>query len=270
MRFRGNQINSENPVPTALKPLFEELARANRILANEGIADAFGHVSMRHPDQPGRYFLSRALAPDLVQASDILEYTLESEPAKPTAHRHYIERVIHGEIYKARPDVMAVCHHHAPEILPYAITGAELVPVFLMGACMGVKVPHWDQRDEFGDTNMLVSKPEEGRSLAAALGPHWVLLMSRHGATVVGRSLREVMFRTVYSVRNAALMTQAKMVGEVKPLSAGEIERSGATNLQPVQIARAWDYWSMRLGNSGQDRPKKKKPAKIIEGKKRK
>ncbi len=259
-------------MPTALKPLFEELALANRILANEGVVDAFGHVSLRHPDQAERYFLSRSLAPDLVQASDILEYTLDSEPVKATDQRHYIERIIHGEIYRARPDVMAVCHHHAPEILPYAITGAELVPVFLMGACMGAKVPHWDQRGEFGDTNMLVSKPEEGRSLARALGPDWMVVMSRHGATVAGRSLREVMFRTVYSVRNAALMTQAKMIGQVKPLSPGEIERSGATNLQPAQIARAWDYWSMRLKNSGTKHAgvKNKKPAKKPKGKKRK
>lgn len=261
-------------MPTALKPLFEELARANRILANEGVVDAFGHVSIRHPDNSSRYFLSRSLAPDLVQASDILEYTLDSEPVKSAAHRHYIERVIHGEIYKARPDVMAVCHHHASEILPYAITGEELVPVFLMGAAMGAKAPHWDQRDEFGDTNMLVSKPEEGRSLARTLGPHWMVVMSRHGATVAGRGLQEVMFRTIYSVRNAALMTQAKLIGQMKPLSAGEVERSAATNLQPTQIARAWDYWSMRLHSSEKKsgKPtaaKNKKPSKA-KGRKRK
>jgi len=237
-------------VPVPLKPLFDELARANRILAHEGIMDAFGHVSVRNPDNAARYFLSRAIAPDLVLAGDVREYTLESEPVQQNDERHYIERVIHGEIYKARPDVMAVCHHHAPEILPYAITGTELVPVFLMAASMGQKVPHWDQRTEFGDTNLLVSKPEEGRSLARALGPNWMVIMSRHGATVAGRSLREVMFRTYYSIRNAALLTQAKALGEVKALSVGEIEQSGDTNLQPGQLARAWDYWSQRLEHS--------------------
>jgi ribulose-5-phosphate 4-epimerase/fuculose-1-phosphate aldolase len=259
----------------ALKMLFDELARANHILAHEGIVDAFGHVSVRHPDRADRYFLSRALAPDLVTAGDIREYTLDSEPLKKSDERHYIERVIHGEIYKARPDVMAVCHHHSPDILPYAISGEELQPVFIMGAAMGAKAPFWDQRDEFGDTNLLVSKPEEGRSLARALGPHSVVIMRRHGATVAGRSLREVMFRTIYSVRNAALMTQAKLIGQVQPLSPGEIERSSAINLQPGQIARAWDYWSMRLARSGakgilKSASKNQKKPKKTKGRKRK
>lgn len=248
----------------ALDTLFEELALANRILAHEGIVDAFGHVSVRHPDRANRYLLSRALAPDLVRPGDIREYTLDSEPVKKSEERHYIERVIHGEIYKARPDVMAVCHHHSPDILPYAISGAELRPVFIMGAAMGAKAPFWDQRDDFGDTNLLVSKPEEGRSLARALGPYWLVIMRRHGATVAGRGLQEVMFRTIYSVRNAALMTQAKILGIPMPLSDGEIERSSSTNLQPAQIARAWDYWSMRLAGSSnnQKRPKKAKGKK--------
>lgn len=254
----------------ALKTLFDDLARANHILAHEGIVDAFGHVSVRHPDRAERYFLSHALAPDLVTAGGIREYTLDSEPVKKSDERHYIERVIHGEIYKARPDVMAVCHHHSPDMLPYAISGVELQPVFIMGAAMGTKAPFWDQRDEFGDTNLLVSKPEEGRSLARALGPHWLVIMRRHGATVAGRSLHEVMFRTIYSVRNAALMTEAKTLGIPMPLSAGEIERSAATNLQPGQIARAWDYWSMRLARSGAKAVENRKKTKKAKGKKRK
>lgn len=253
---------------TALTKIFEEIAHANRILAHEGIADAFGHVSVRHPGRADRYLLSRALAPDLVEAADIREYTLDSEPVKKSDERHYIERIIHGEIYRARPDVMAVCHHHSPDILPYAISGTELKPVFIMGAAMGAKVPFWDQRDEFGDTNLLVAKPEEGRSLAHALGPHWMVIMRRHGATVAGRSLREVMFRTIYSVRNAALMTQAKLLGTPMPLSDGEIERSAAANLQPMQIVRAWDYWSMRLARAGL--AIQPKPWKKSKGKKRK
>lgn len=260
---------------TALKTLFVDLARANHILAHEGIVDAFGHVSVRHPDRADRYFLSRALAPDLVTAGDIREYTLDSEPVKKSEERHYIERVIHGEIYRARPDVMAVCHHHSPDILPYAISGAELKPVFIMGAAMGTKAPFWDQREEFGDTNLLVSKAEEGRSLARALGPHWVVIMRRHGATVAGRSLQEVMFRTIYSVRNAALMTQAKILGTPMPLSDGEAERSAATNLQPMQIVRAWDYWNMRLTRAGTNTApkssvKSKSTVRKTKGKKRK
>ncbi len=260
----------------AFRELFEELARANRMLSNEGIVDAFGHVSVRNPENAARYFLSRSIAPDLVRPGDIREYTLDSEPVKKSDERHYIERVIHGEIYRARPDVMAVCHHHASEILPYAITGEKLVPVFIMGAAMGVNVPHWDQREAFGDTNLLVSTAEHGRSLAQALGPNYMVLMSRHGATVAGRSLREVFFRTYYSVRNAALQTQAKLIGEVKPLSAGEIEKSSAANLQPGQLARIWDYCSKRLASheaaSGKKaaRPKRSNTSVQKKGKKRK
>ena len=132
--------------------------------------DAFGHVSVRHPRDPQRYLLSRSRAPELVAPADVLEYDLNSNPVKPTNEKLYAERVIHGEIYKARPDVMAVVHHHAPAMMPFCITGIPLVPVFHLGATAGAGVPFWDQHDEFGDTNLLVVKPEEGASLARALG----------------------------------------------------------------------------------------------------
>ena len=127
--------------------------------------------------------------------------------------RLYGERVIHGEIYKARPEVNAVCHHHAPSILPFCISGAELKPVYHLGATLGEKVPFWDGRDEFGDTNLIVAKPEEGASLARALGPHWIVLMRRHGATVAGKTLEELTFRTIYTARNAAMQIQAHTLG---------------------------------------------------------
>ena len=175
--------------------LLHELIVSTRIMANEKVLDAFGHVSVRHPGDPKRYFIPRHRAPELAEISDIVELNLDSEPIKPTEFRLYSERVIHGEIYKARPEVNAVVHHHAHAVLPYAISGREMVPVFHLGAVIG-QVPFWDQRDEFGDTNMLVIKPEEGASLARALGPHWMVLMRRHGATVAGMSLRELTFRT--------------------------------------------------------------------------
>ena len=157
-------------MPDTLADLRRDLADAYRIVANEGILDAFGHISVRHPENPKRYFLSRSRAPALVQADDILEYDLDSNPIVPPTMRPYSERVIHGEIFKARPDVNAVCHHHAPSIMPFAISGVPLVPVFHLGAAMGQSAPFWDSRDEFGDTNLLVVKPEEGASLARALG----------------------------------------------------------------------------------------------------
>jgi len=157
-------------VPQNLADARYELAVANRILGHEGVLDAFGHASLRQPGDPGRYLLPRSRSPELIEPADILEFTLDSAPVEPPKAQLYSERVIHGEIYKARPDVTAVCHHHAPAIMPYCITGAPLVPVFHVGATIGATVPYWDSQDEFGDTNLLVVKPEEGASLARALG----------------------------------------------------------------------------------------------------
>jgi ribulose-5-phosphate 4-epimerase/fuculose-1-phosphate aldolase len=234
-------------MPDSLASAREDVAIANRILANEGLLDAFGHVSMRHPAMPDRFLISRHRAPELVTAADIVELNLDGEPAVPTSFRLYGERIIHAAIYAARGDVMAICHHHAPAVMPYAIARAELVPVYHLGALMGPKVPYWDSQDEFGDTALVVVTPEEGRSLARALGPYWMVLMGRHGATVVGTSLREMVFRAVYAARNAELQTQAKLVGGVNRLTPAEAEKAAAYNLRPAPMERAWDYWAMRL-----------------------
>jgi HCOMODA/2-hydroxy-3-carboxy-muconic semialdehyde decarboxylase len=227
-----------------------ELIVATRILCNEKVLDAFGHVSVRHPHDPQRYFISRHRAPELAEVSDLVELTLDSEPVRPTEFRLYSEKVIHGEIYKARPDVHAVVHHHAHAVLPYAISGQEIVPVFHLGAVMG-KVQFWDQRDEFGDTNMLVVKPEEGASLARALGPHWTVLMRRHGATVAGTNLRELTFRTVFTCDNARLQSQAMAHGRVDALSAGEAKLTSSHQLRPPSTNRAWDYWLRQIEKAG-------------------
>lgn len=231
----------------ALDQAREVLARANRMIANEGVLDAFGHVTMRHPKDPNRYLMSRSRAPELVVPEDILEFTLDSQPVKHTELRLYGERVIHGGIYQARPDVNAVCHHHAPSILPFCISGTELKPVYHLGATLGEKVPFWDARDEFGDTTLIVAKPEEGASLARALGPNWIVLMRRHGATVAGATLEELTFRTIYTARNAALQIQAHSLGYVSPLNAAETRLAGEYNLRPGPVARAWEYWNVRL-----------------------
>ena len=148
-----------------------QVALANRILAHEGVLDAFGHVSMRHPSDPSRYLLARSRSPELLEPGDILEFTLDSQPVAPTSTVLYGERVIHGEIYRSRSDVNAVCHHHSRAVMPFCISGVPLQPVDHLGATMGAEIPFWDQRDEFGDTDLIVAKPEEGRSLARALGP---------------------------------------------------------------------------------------------------
>src|SRR6185295_7273120 len=224
-----------------------KLALANRIIAREGVLDAFGHVSLRHPGDPGRYLLPRSRSPELVEASDILEFTLDSEPVAPPAVALYGERVIHGCIYQARPDVNAVCHHHAGAVMPFCISGVPLQPVSHLGATMGPMVPFWDQRDEFGDTTLIVAKPAEGQSLARALGPHWMVLMRRHGATVAGATLEQMVFRTIYSTRNAEMQREAQALGAVSPLTPQEAELAGAFNLQDKPIARAWEYWSSRV-----------------------
>ena len=229
----------------------EVVARANRMIANEGVLDAFGHVTMRHPGDPTRYLMSRSRAPELVQPDDILEFTLDSQPVKPTDVRLYGERVIHGAIYQARPDVNAVCHHHAPSILPFCISGMKLEPVYHLGATLGENVPFWDSRDEFGDTTLIVAKPEEGASLARALGSNWIVLMRRHGATVAGTTVEELTFRTIYTARNAALQIQAHALGHVSPLNVAETRLAGEYNLRPGPVARAWEYWNVRLDKSG-------------------
>ena len=238
-----------------------ELALANRIVANEGVIDAFGHVSMRHPDNPNRYLLSRSRAPELVTAEDFIEYDINSQPLRDPGVGQYSERVIHGEIYKARPEVNSVCHHHCPAFMPLLATGTDYMPIFHLGAVGGIRPPFWDQRDEFGDTNMLVVKPEEGASLARALGKHWMVLMMRHGVTVAGISVRDCAFRSVYSARNAEYQVRALTIGsEIATLSPGETKLAGQISAKTTGLMRSWEYWSMRIANK--DRAAAAKTAK--------
>jgi HCOMODA/2-hydroxy-3-carboxy-muconic semialdehyde decarboxylase len=234
-------------LPNSLADLRRDLAAAYRMVANEGILDAFGHISLRHPDNPNRYFLSRSLAPALVQAEDIQEYDLDSNPVVQSSVRPYVERVIHGEIFKARPDVNAVCHHHAPSIMPFAISGAPLLPVFHLGASMGGPAPFWDSRHDFGDTNLLVAKPEEGASMARAMGKHNIVLLRRHGATVAGANLRELVFATIYSARNAEYQLAAQVLGNVSPLTAGETAMAAEIHRNIGPLTRAYEVWERRL-----------------------
>lgn len=228
-----------------------DVAAANRILAYEGVLDAFGHVSVRHPDHPDCYLLSRSRAPELVGPSDVITYRLDSTPVEATDAAQYSERVIHGEIYKARPDVMAICHHHAEAFMPFVITGRDYVPVFHLGASGGDKPPFWDQRAEFGDTNLLVVKPEEGASLARALAANNMVLMLNHGVTAVGTSVQDLVFRCYYSCRNAEFQTRAADFGPIRPLSAGEIAAAAKIATGTTGQARAWERWIVRLERRG-------------------
>jgi ribulose-5-phosphate 4-epimerase/fuculose-1-phosphate aldolase len=234
-----------------LTDTIEELCVANRILSHEGVLDTFGHVSVRHPTDPNRYLLARSRSPLLIEPDDVLEYTLDSEPVKHTDAKLYSERVIHGCIYQARSDVMAICHHHAPAVLPFCVSGKPIVPVFHLGATIGEQTPFWDQADEFGDTNLLVVRPEEGQSLARALGRHWVVLMRRHGATVAGASLKELVSRSVFLCQNAEYQMKAYLLGAPVSLRPGEIKLAGSINAMPSVVERTWEYWSQRLQAAG-------------------
>ncbi len=225
-----------------------ELVDANHILANEGVLDAFGHVSVRIGDHQNRYGISRSISPELVTLADLQHYSLDSVIVGPDQRKGYSERVIHGEVYKARPDIGAVCHLHAPALLPFCISGVPLVPVTHLGATIGASVPMWNAQDEFGDTDMLVSTPDQGASLARALGQNAAVLLKGHGAVVVGADLRALVMRTIQLARNADALFKALQLGSAQPLTAGEIAMSGAKNLEPPIVARAWDYWARRAG----------------------
>ncbi|WP_439496699.1 class II aldolase/adducin family protein [Bosea sp. (in: a-proteobacteria)] len=191
-------------MPTdATQGMIAELVLAGRILAAEGVIDSFGHVSFRHPGRPERYLMPRVRAAELVTRDDILEFDFDDRPQPASDARVFAERCIHSAIYRARPDVMAVCHHHAPEIMPFCASGIALVPVFHLGATMGATVPLWDSQDDFGDTNLIVSTRDQGDSLARTLGANWTVLMRGHGATVAARSVKEAVFRSIYGARNA-------------------------------------------------------------------
>ena len=224
-----------------------DLVKANHILANEDVLDAFGHVSMRNPDSAGEYLLARAISPEVVESRDILSFTLDSVPVDPSGPASYSERVIHGSLYEARPEIGAVCHFHAQSIMPFCITGQPIVPVSHLCATVGA-IRSWSSRDDFGDTNLIVGNGEEGASLARAMGDDWAVLMANHGAVVAGRSLKEMVFRTIQLCRNAAMVLAAQRLGTVEPLTPREIELAGAFNLREPVLDRAWDYWGRRAG----------------------
>ena len=232
----------------------EELVTANRILAREGIVDAFGHVSVRHPAFIDRYCLSRARAPECIEAADIMQFALDGTPLEPAGRKPYAERFIHGAIYEARPDVRAVVHNHSPGVIPFGVTGVPLRPIMHMCASMGTEVPVWDSRTSFGDTNLLVTTVPMARDLAAALGPRSVALMRGHGCVVAGGSLREVVFNAIYLELNATLQQRASALGEVTFLSDEEVRAVLATRTS-FTFERAWEYWCQRAGRPYDVRP---------------
>jgi ribulose-5-phosphate 4-epimerase/fuculose-1-phosphate aldolase len=231
--------------------LHKDLIIANRVLAREEVVDAYGHVSVRHPDNPERFLIARSLAPELVGSTDIVELDLDGQPVDGDGRSLYLERFIHAAIFAARPDVMAVVHAHAEDTLPFGIAQAtKLRPVIHAGSFIGSEVPVWDIADNFGDTNLLVTNMAQGRDLATCLGGNNVALMRGHGFASAARSLIEVVRMSVYLARNARTLLRAlQLGGEIKYLSPGEIAaRNRGYSPYSVETWRTWEYWANKAG----------------------
>lgn len=228
--------------------VFEELVMATKILINEGIMDTFGHISARDPEDPNGFYLASKLAPSHITVGDMQRFTLDGETTdnRPS----YLERYIHSEVYKARPDVQCVLHTHSPAVLPYCFVDTPLRPVTHMGGFMGESVPVWEIRDTHGDeTDLFGGSPAVCAEIARALGDQAVVLMARHGVVNVGSSVREVVFRAFYLEQEAAALTAGLQIGKVNYLTPGEVVEAG--KLVGKQIDRGWEHWSRRVEWAG-------------------
>jgi ribulose-5-phosphate 4-epimerase/fuculose-1-phosphate aldolase len=241
-------VSAQAPAPAAKAApgqfsVIDELVTANHILANEDVLDGYGHVSVRSPGNPRHYFLAGAGAPGLVTAADITEYDLDSTAVSNTARTGYIERFIHGEIYKARPEVMAVVHCHCAEVIPFADTGVPLQPMHHMGFFIGQGVPVFDIKKAAGETDILIRSPALGKALAQTLGGRTAVLMRGHGAAVAATSLHLVVGMSYYLNLNARLQYQAMLLGDRK-VTYLDAEES---RMAAQDYERSWDYWKYKV-----------------------
>jgi ribulose-5-phosphate 4-epimerase/fuculose-1-phosphate aldolase len=237
-----------------MEELMQDLVAANRILAEHGVIDAYGHASVRSPQNPGRYWLARAIAPERVQAGDLMEYDLDSRPLDAQARESVRERFIHGEIYKTRPDVVAVVHNHSPSVIPFSVTGVPMRAIFHMAAFIGDGLPNFEIRDVQKGTDLLVKTPALGAALARIVSNKPAALMRGHGAVVVGETLARAVGRSVYLELSARMQMQALLLaqgGRITYLDEAEVAAS-----MPVQdYNRAWPMWRARaLEQAGKDR----------------
>lgn len=230
----------------SLTALLDELVDANLILFNEGVVDAFGHVSVRSPDNPDHYFLARNMAPGLVTREDLIEFDLDGNVVDGDTRKVYLERYIHGEIYRARPDVMAVVHSHSPSVVPFSVVkSSPLRPVCHMSGFIGRQAPNFEIRDVAGDaTDLLITSPKLGAALSDTLGNNTVVLMRGHGSTVVAPTLKQAVYRAVYVEVNAKLQADASRLGPIEFLSEGETRTTQETI--EGQVERPWKLWKMR------------------------
>jgi ribulose-5-phosphate 4-epimerase/fuculose-1-phosphate aldolase len=227
----------------------EDIVIGSRVLAEFGVLDGFGHVSARDPNNPNHFLMSRSLAPALVTADDIMAFDLDGNAVDPRGRSVFLERFIHSEIYKARPDVMSVVHTHSPGVIPFSVTQVPLRPMYHNAAFLAAGAPVWDIRKDFGETDMLVRDGARGKSLAGVLGDKPVVLMRGHGDVTVAPSVKMAVFRAYYTDVNARLQSQALALGgEVNYLTPGEGAKADAVNF--VVIDRIWGLWKMRVAPS--------------------
>ena len=225
--------------------LLKDLAAASRILAAQGVVDGFGHVSMRHPQAPNRYFMSKSLAPALVVADDIIEYDLDSNPCNANGRNSFLERFIHGEIYKARPDINSVVHSHSPSVIPFGLVGkVKMQAMFHNGAFVAAGVPVFDIRKKFGNTDMLVSDGKKGVALVQAMGKKDLALMRAHGSVACGPTLQTAVFRAVYIEVNARIQHMTLALANGATIAAlNEEEGKLADVINQTAGMRAWHLW---------------------------
>jgi ribulose-5-phosphate 4-epimerase/fuculose-1-phosphate aldolase len=234
--------------------LIDDLVSANHILSMEGVVDGFGHVSVRDEKDPERFLLARSIAPASVSAADIMEFGLDGEPVDARGRKPYLERYIHSEIYRVRPDVQAIVHSHSPSLIPFGITGTQLKPVYHMSGFLGAGTPIFEIRDAGGPaTDMLIRDRKLGAALAQSLGPAAFALMRGHGAVAVAGTLKQAVYRAVYAEINARLQAEALRLGEITYLN--DAEAAGATRANDEVIDRPWQLWKSKA-ESG--RPKSK------------
>jgi HCOMODA/2-hydroxy-3-carboxy-muconic semialdehyde decarboxylase len=222
--------------------LLEDLALANKILVNEGVLDGFGHISVRNPNNPDRFFIARSMAPALVEVQDIVEVDLDGNVHDAQGRRTYVERFIHSAIYKVRPDVMSVIHSHSPAVIPFGVTGARLRPICHMSGFLGAVTPVYEIRHSAGErTDLLISNQALGESLAQVLGQSNVALMRGHGSVTVGNEIKQAVFRAIYTESNARLQSEASRFGEITFLT--EAEAKATSDMNDLHLNRPWEMW---------------------------
>jgi ribulose-5-phosphate 4-epimerase/fuculose-1-phosphate aldolase len=227
------------------KKLRDDLVAANRILFSEGVLDGFGHVSLRDPKRADRFWLARSMAAGLVAASDLMEFDLDGAPVDARGRPVFLERFIHGEIFRARPDVQAVVHSHSPNLVPFGVTPVALKPLYHMTGFLGEGVPVFEIRKVAGrSTNLLITDGKLGRALAKTLGGKPAALMRGHGSVVTGQSLQQAVYRAIYMELNARLQSEAMRLGRVNYLTPGEA-RAGA-EVNDRMLHRPWELWKRK------------------------